>query len=108
MGMSGLERIAVDGLELEYEVRGSGEAVVLIHWGLCAAWGEPLLDEPALADRHRLLRYHRAGFAGSDRVAGAIGIADHAAHCEGLMRGLGIERAHVVGHSSSAVVALQL
>ena len=106
--MSGLERIAVDGLELEYEVRGSGDAVVLIHWGVCALWGEPLLAQPALADRHRLLRYHRAGFAGSDRVAGTIGIADHAAHCAGLMRGLGIERAHVVGHSSSAVIALQL
>jgi pimeloyl-ACP methyl ester carboxylesterase len=31
-----------------------------------------------------------------------------AAHCALLMRHLGIERAHVVGHSSSAVIALQL
>jgi pimeloyl-ACP methyl ester carboxylesterase len=54
-----------------------------------------------------VLRYHRAGFAGSDRVEGAITIADHAAHCARLMRRLGIERAHVVGHSSSAVIAVQ-
>jgi hypothetical protein len=39
-------RAAVDGLELEYALRGRGEPVVLIHWGLCAAWAEPLLDEP--------------------------------------------------------------
>ena len=42
-------RAAVDGLELEYELRGRGEPVVLIHWGLCAAWAEPFIDEPALA-----------------------------------------------------------
>jgi pimeloyl-ACP methyl ester carboxylesterase len=103
-----MERAAVDGLELEYELQGSGEAVVLIHWGLCAAWAEPLMGEPALAGRYRLLSYHRAGFAGSDRIQGPISMAEHAAHCALLMRHLGIERAHVVGHSSSAVIALQL
>ena len=103
-----MERAAVDGLELEYELRGSGEPVVLIHWGFCAAWAEPLMDERALADRYRLLRYHRAGFAGSDGIQGAVSMAEHAAHCALLMRELGIERAHVVGHSSSADIALQL
>jgi pimeloyl-ACP methyl ester carboxylesterase len=106
--MKEMERAAVDGVELEYELRGSGEPVVLIHWGLCAAWAEPLMAEPALAGRHRLLRYHRAGFAGSDRVEGPISLATHAAQCALLMRHVGIERAHVVGHSSSAVIALQL
>jgi pimeloyl-ACP methyl ester carboxylesterase len=103
-----LERAAVDGLELEYELHGSGEPVVLIHWGLCAAWAEPLMEEPVLAERYRLLNYHRAGFAGSDRIKGPVSMADHASHCALLLRHLGIERAHVVGHSSSAVIALQL
>jgi pimeloyl-ACP methyl ester carboxylesterase len=105
---SRMERAVVDGLELEYELRGSGEPVVLIHWGLCAAWAAPLMDEPALADRHRLLGYHRAGFAGSSRIEGDVSIGDHAAHCALLMRRLGIETAHVVGHSSSADIALQM
>jgi 3-oxoadipate enol-lactonase len=35
-------------------------------------------------------------------------MGDHARHCALLMRQLGIERAHIVGHSSSAVIALQL
>ena len=63
--MNVMERAAVDGLELEYELRGSGEPVVLIHWGVSAIWAEPLLDEPSLRDRYRLLSYHRAGFGGS-------------------------------------------
>jgi pimeloyl-ACP methyl ester carboxylesterase len=103
-----MEKATIDGLGLEYELRGSGDPAVLIHWGVSAAWAEPLLGEPALADGYTLLRYHRAGFAGSDRVEGPISLGDHAAHCARLMRQLGIERAHVVGHSSSADIALQL
>jgi len=66
-----MERAAVDGFELEYELRGSGDPVVLIHWGVSAAWAEPLMEEPALADRYRLLRYHRAGFGGQQPDRGA-------------------------------------
>jgi pimeloyl-ACP methyl ester carboxylesterase len=104
-----LDRVAVDrGVELEYEVRGAGEPVVLIHAGVCADWFLPLLAEPALADRHRLVRYHRVGYAGSSRVAGPVSIAQQAGHCRALLRHLGIGRAHVVGHSSSANMAMQL
>ena len=106
--MEDMERVAVDGVELEYELRGSGEAIVLIHWGLCAAWGEPLMAQAELANRFRMLRYPRAGFAGSARGPAAVSMADHARHCAILMGGLGIERAHIVGHSSSAVLGLQL
>jgi pimeloyl-ACP methyl ester carboxylesterase len=101
-------RAALNGVELEYEVRGSGEPVVLIHWGVGVIWAEPLLREPVLADRYRLLTYHRAGFAGSTRMKEPATMAGHAAHCRLLMRKLGIERAHIVGHSSSVSVALQL
>jgi 3-oxoadipate enol-lactonase len=103
-----MQRVAVDHHELEYDLRGSGEVVALIHWGIGAAWAQPLLDQPALADRYRLLSYHRAGFAGSDRIEGPVSLADHAAHCAALLRRLGVDRAHVVGHSSSADIALQL
>jgi pimeloyl-ACP methyl ester carboxylesterase len=103
-----MERASVDGVELEYELAGSGEPVVLMHWGIGAVWAEPLQQQAALAGRYRLLTYHRAGFAGSDRVEGAISMADHAEHCSRLLSHLGIGRAHVVGHSSSALLALQL
>lgn len=102
-----LQRATVNGVELEYELRGSGEPVVLIHWGVGAVWAGPLLDEPALAG-YQLLSYHRAGFAGSGHLAGPASMQAHAAHCDLLMRELGITRAHVVGHSSGVPVALQL
>jgi pimeloyl-ACP methyl ester carboxylesterase len=106
--MKEMGRVAVDGVELQYELRGSGEPVVLIHWGVGATWAEPLLEERALADHYRLLSYHRAGFGGSSPIEGPVTMADHAEHCRLLMAHLGIERAHVVGHSSSVAVALQL
>ncbi len=102
-----MDRATLDGIELEYEMRGSGEPVVLIHPGHYADWFMPLLAEPLLVDRYRLLTYHRVGCAGSSPVDGAVSLAQQAAHCRSLLRHLGIERAHVVGHSSSANIALQ-
>ena len=55
-----MDRAALEGVELEYEIRGAGEPVVLIHPGHFADWFTPLLDEPALTDHYRVLRYHRA------------------------------------------------
>jgi len=103
-----MQRAPIDGIELEYELRGDGEAVVLIHAGVCADFFAPLIEQSALTDRHTVLRYHRAGYAGSDPVPGALSFEGQAAHCRGLMEHVGIERAHIVGHSSSACMALQL
>jgi len=106
--MKQMDRAALDGIELEYEIRGAGEPVVLMHAGVCADFFKPLLEEPVLADQYCLVRYHRVGYAGSSRLVGAVSIMQQAIHCRLLMRHLGIERAHIVGHSSSAMMALQL
>jgi pimeloyl-ACP methyl ester carboxylesterase len=103
-----MDRAALEGIELEFELRGSGEPVVLIHPGHFADWFMPLLAEPILADRYRLLTYHRVGCAGSSPAEGPVSLAQQGAHCRLLLRHLGIERAHIVGHSSSANIALQL
>jgi pimeloyl-ACP methyl ester carboxylesterase len=100
-----LERAVLDGLELEYEVHGAGEPIMLLHAGVCAEWFKPLLKEPALAGGYRVVRYHRVGYAGSG-LAGPVSIAQQAAHCRLMMRHLRIRRAHVVGHSSSGNIAL--
>lgn len=108
MKRRGMDRALLAGVELEYEVRGVGEPVVLIHPGHFADWFTPLLHESALTDHYRVLWYHRVGAAGSSHIAGPVSLAHHAAHCRALMRHLAIERAHLVGHSSSGNVALQL
>ncbi len=103
-----MKRAVLENIELEYEIVGAAEPVVLIHPGHFADWFTPLLGEPALTDHYRVVRYHRVGCAGSSHLAAPVSVAQSAAHCRSLMRHLGIERAHIVGHSSSGNVALQL
>lgn len=46
-----LDRVDLEGVELEYDLRGDGDVLALIHAGVCADFFEPLQDEPALAER---------------------------------------------------------
>src|SRR5918998_843318 len=102
-----MKRTQVNGIDLEYEVSGSGEPVLLIS-PVIADGFLPLLAQPALADRYQLIRYHKRGWVGSTHTAPPVSIGDHAADAAALLEHLGIPRAHIAGHSSGAAVAAQL
>ena len=93
---------------LEYEVRGHGEAVLFIHGSHFAGAFLPLMDQPALADHFRLIRYHRRGFAGSEPLPGPPGVGHHVQDALGLIEQLGVDRLHVVAHSAGGLIATQL
>jgi pimeloyl-ACP methyl ester carboxylesterase len=103
-----LDRVPVDGGELEYESGGAGEPVLLIHGSILADAFTPLLAQPTLADHYRLIHYHRRGFAGSCRHTGPCSIAQQADDARALLDHLRVERAHVVGHSYGGTIGLQL
>lgn len=102
-----MKNAKVNGVELEYEVKGSGEPVLLIS-PVVADGFLPLVSERALAARYRLITYHKRGWAGSTHTPPPVSIADHAADAAALLDHLGVHRAHIAGHSSGAAVALQL
>lgn len=102
-----LEKISLDGVQLEFEVRGSGEPVILIHGSIVADSYVPMLPEPSLA-RYKLVRYRRRGFGNSTHPDSPISIRDQANDCLALMRELKIATAHIAGHSYGGVIALQL
>jgi len=104
-----MDRAAASCGEVEYEVRGEGEPVLLIHGAHVADAFAPLMDQMALDDYH-LIRYRRCGYAGSASAQGPLEeyIAQAAANAVALLEKLEIERAHIVGHSSGGVIALQL
>ena len=97
-----------DGGFVLYETSGNrdGEPVLMIHGGRVAASFLPIMDEPALSDYY-LIRYHRRGYGGSSNTdVGGIGReADDAAS---LLEHLGVERAHIVGHSAGGPIAMEL
>lgn len=99
--------VTVNGVGLEYAASGKGDPVLLIHGSILADAFAPLATEPALG-KYRLIRYHRRGFAGSARAQGPVSIAQQAADASALLERLGVRRAHVVGHSYGAAIALQL
>ncbi|MCA1697351.1 MAG: alpha/beta hydrolase, partial [Actinobacteria bacterium] len=103
-----MERISVNGIELEFDSAGSGEAVVFIHGAGVADSYLPLAVEPALRDHYHVIRYRRRGYAGSTPIDGPVSIAEHAQDCRALLDKLGVTQAHIVGHSYGALVALQL
>lgn len=103
-----MERIAVNGVELEYEVAGSGEPVLLLHGGLLAEENAPLVRERALIDRHMVINYHRRGFAGSTRPHEKATLETHSADAKALLDELGVEKTHVVGHSLGGAIGIQL
>jgi pimeloyl-ACP methyl ester carboxylesterase len=102
-----MKRVEVNDVELEYEVRGSGEPILLIDM-LIPDCFVPLLDEPSLAGRYQLIRYHKRGWVGSTHTPAPVSIEDHAADAAALLGHLGIRRAHIVGHSTGASIAAQL
>ena len=108
MSPSTMRRVALDGAELEVEVRGTVEPVLLIQTALVADEFLPLANQPALADHYRVIRYHRRGYAQSSPVQGAGSIQRDAADGQALLAALGVAQAHVVGVSYSGAVALQL
>lgn len=95
----------VPGARLRYVDHGTGPAVVLMHgFTLDLEIWRPQLEH--LAARHRVIAYDRRGFGGSS-APGAEPYS-HADDADLLLGQLGVERAHVIGHSQGALAALEL
>ena len=104
-----MEHAKVNAVELGYEVVGSGEPMLFIHGAHIADALQPLVAEPPL-ERFRRIRYHRRGLGGSTRPVelGPTSVAVHAEYAVGLLDHLGVDRAHLVGHSLGGAIALEL
>src|SRR5262249_34617577 len=102
-----MDKLTVNGVELEYKITGTGEPVLLISPVLADGF-LPLVEDDALSGPYRLIRYRRRGWVGSTHPEGPVSIEDHAADAGALLEQLDVRHAHVVGHSSGAAVAAQL
>ena len=89
-------------------IAGRGEPVVLAH-GLGATKASFLPTVSALADRYRCIAIDLPGFGDSDKpVFAAYDAPFFSRWLVALMDALGIERAHVVGHSLGGRAAIEL
>lgn len=98
----------VNGLHLYHETTGTGTPVVLLHGGMLnIELGFPELV-PELASRHQVVAVELQGHGRTADIPRAITPAASAGDVVGLLDHLGLDRAHVVGHSMGAAVALEL
>ncbi len=91
--------VILDGVRFHYlEWGGDGETVLLLAGLGCTAHVFAELA-PQLSDRFRVLALTRRGHGLTEQVQGDYDLADGAEDARRLLDALGIERAHLVGHS---------
>ena len=127
-----MSTVAVNGLNLDYEVRGAAEApplLMIMGLGMPAAAWPPALIELLVARGARVITYDNRDAGGSTRFTSARTIpvpvamlratlrlqvpAPYSLHdmvddAAGLLDALGISRAHVVGVSMGGMIAQML
>jgi len=102
-----MPRIAVNGIQLYYELHGPADAAVLVlSNGVLMSTSSWAMQTPALAQHCRLLLYDCRGMWQSDHPAGPYTMAGHADDLAGLLDALGIARAHVAGISYGGEVSM--
>ena len=100
--------IKVGELNVEYYVEGSGPPLLmLMGWiGNAGFWGEPFLEP--LRARFQVIRGSNRGTGLSDKPAEELTVPQMAEDAAGLLRELGIPRAHVLGISMGGMIAQEL
>ncbi|HVA36459.1 MAG TPA: alpha/beta hydrolase [Candidatus Dormibacteraeota bacterium] len=97
--------VAAGGVRTRVRESGRGACVLLVHGfadGLSTWWR----TMPALARRYRAVAYDLHGCGASEKGPGRYDLASLARQALGVLDALGVERAHLVGHSLGAKVAL--
>lgn len=100
---------SVNGLEMYYEIHGSGGTpLLLLHGGLFdiqQQFGEVL---PALAENRQVIATDFQGHGRTNDIDRPLGTVDLASDVRGLLEHLGVDKVDVFGFSVGGAVALYL
>ena len=102
-----MARASIHGVELFYEVQGTGDPLVCIHGLQGDATNFAGLTE-ALGDRYRLLTFDQRCSGRSDKPDEPFGIRDLADDTAALMDTVGFQSAAVFGVSMGGMIAQEL
>jgi pimeloyl-ACP methyl ester carboxylesterase len=101
-----MPKVLTDGINFHYWQVGEGPDMIMIHGlnGNLAVWHLKMV--PELRKEYRVTTYDLRGHGRSDMPPIGYTTGDMAEDLRGIMDTLGIERAHLVGHSLGADIAL--
>jgi pimeloyl-ACP methyl ester carboxylesterase len=100
--------VPVNGLEMYYEIHGSGRPLVLLHGNLSAigtSFGKVL---PKLSSTRRIIAVEQQGHGHTADIDRPLSIEQWAQDTATLLRHLKIEQTDFFGYSSGGAVALEL
>jgi aminoacrylate hydrolase len=102
-----MPKLTVNGGDIYYEVHGAGPPLLLISGlgGLASYWRPQL---PVLTDRFQVILHDHRGTGQSARTPGRYSVDQMTADVIGLMDGLGLRDAHVLGHSTGGAIGQTL
>ena len=100
--------VTVDGVALAYRVQGKGEPLLMImgYAGTMDAWDPALVN--SLAESYRVILFDNRNVGLSGSSPDPVTIDVMARDTLGLLKGLGIDRAHVLGWSMGSVIGQEL
>ena len=102
-----MPKIVSNGIELYYEIHGQGKPLVLISGLGYSVWQWHRMV-PLLAEQFQVITFDNRGVGQSDKPAGLYTAQMLAADTVGLIDGLGIEKAIILGHSMGGFIAQAL
>lgn len=102
-----IPNIKIGDVNMYYEVHGEGEPLVLIT-GLSSDHKTWLPFLPAFTNNYRVLIMDNRGIGQTEYPDAQFSVDDMADDTSGLMDKLGIETAHVIGHSLGGRIAQKL
>src|SRR3954470_10161085 len=99
--------VEVEGLQINYEVQGAGEPLLLIPY-LSADNACYAFQLPAYTEHFTCITVDLPGSGASDKPAGPYSTEEYADQVAAFLGVIGVERAHVAGVSLGAAVCMHL
>ena len=100
--------VDVNGVHMYYETYGEGTPLVLLHGGMLSIDLNFAGLIPTLARKHRVIGVELQGHGRTADIDREITPTALAGDVVGLLDHLGIDRAHVLGHSMGGAVTMEL
>jgi hypothetical protein len=75
-----MERVQLNGADIEYDVRGSGPGGIYPRSD-SVGWFAPVIEQAGIAENFQIVHYRRCGYAGSSRAVAGMTMQGWAGDC---------------------------